>query len=137
MRDTLQEHVERMELEEFAARTFAALGVMFWITVAGAALITGSTQAFYGFALVALAATGLLVVGWFFERTAAVAAVLLAVATVAWGISLAWEAGLWIIVGATLVVPFLITAALFLAVRHEERVVEDVENGIPIRGAHA
>ncbi len=69
-----------------------------------------------------LAVLVILVIGWKYERLAAVLLVAASVAVVAWGLIYQWEQGVWIVMAAVLVAPMALAAILFtLSARAEER----------------
>jgi len=69
-----------------------------------------------------LAVLVILVIGWKYERLAAVLLLAASVAVVAWGFMYGWEAGVWIVMAAVLIAPMALAAVLFtLSARAEER----------------
>ena len=111
--------------ERLAARLFVLLGGIFWIIAAfaGSALYTNlgfayaAGQALIPFGLAAVA----LLVGWFYERIAAALLFIGAIAAVAWGVIIGWEAGVWGIMALVLIAPTVIAGLLFLMAARTQR----------------
>lgn len=137
MRNTLDSHIERMEIDELVSRGIVLLGGLFWSLVAVVAVGIGSTEMAIVTAVIALALFGIEAIGWFYERTAGALLIACAAATAVYGVAMAWEASIWIIMLATMILPLLFASALFFLAGHEEEVVERAERGVPLRGAHA
>lgn len=116
---------ERMNVERLLARVFVAAGGVFWVVAQFGGLYffedSGITAA-VGSALVPLAiAVGAFVLGWFYERIAAVALAIGAAAVVVWGLVAGWEMGSWLGMTAIVIGPMLAAAVLFwLASRMQE-----------------
>lgn len=120
----------RMSIERISARTFVVLGGLFWTIAAFAGPYffgaVGLTAAL-GNAFVPLAITvAALAIGWFYERLAAALLVAGALTILVIGAFMAWEPVVWLVIVGFIVVPMVISAALFgLAARMQE--VCDVE----------
>lgn len=116
---------ERMNVERLFARGFVILGGIIWTVMLfaseTAAKYTNFTYTFdevvaaTGSALLPLAITVLVfVVGWFYEKLAALLLFLGAGGVVAWGVIAGWAASLWAIMGVLLIGPMLLAGLLFL-----------------------
>jgi hypothetical protein len=116
---------ERMNVERLFARGFVILGGILWTVM----LFASETAASYtnftytldeviaaaGSAVLPLAAAVLVfVVGWFYEKLAALLLVVGALGVVAWGVIASWSVSLWVIMGIALVGPMLLAALLYL-----------------------
>jgi len=136
---TMKDRAEdALEVDEFVIRLFMIVGACIWIAAAAMAYVTGELEVFYGYSVVALFTVAVLAVGWFYERIAEAALLVAAGALIAWGVSAGWEAGIWLMMGATVILPMIVAAALFAFEVREERVIEGVEHhALPVRGAHA
>jgi protein-S-isoprenylcysteine O-methyltransferase Ste14 len=107
-----------MNIERIGARAFVLVGGLLWAAAAfgasfsylGESMTQAAEQAFIFLVLTVIA----FVVGWFYEKLAALLLLLGALGIVAWGIVGAWEAGVWLTMGAVLIAPMLIAALLFL-----------------------
>ena len=128
---------DALEVDEFVIRLFMIVGVCIWTVAAAMAYLGGALEVFFGYSMVALFTAGVLAVGWFYERIAEAALLVAAGALTAWGISAGWEMGIWLMMGATLIAPMILAAALFAFEEREERVIERVEHGLPAHAAHA
>ena len=111
-------NTERMSLQRAFARGFVVAGGLFWIIAAfagrffynEAGTAVATRDAVYPFA----ATVAILVIGWTYERLAAVLLFAGASGVVAWGIMFGWEPGLWFLMSVVLLAPMLIAAVLFL-----------------------
>jgi hypothetical protein len=118
----------RIQLERGFARGFVIAGGLFWAvaTFAGLHIFgdTGVAAAMLGafFPLVATLAT--LVIGWYYERFAAVLLVVASFAAVVWGVSASFEMGVWIIMTIALIGPMMTAATLFWMARREQEALE-------------
>ena len=75
-----------------------------------------------------LAVLVILVIGWKYERLAAVLLLAASVAVVAWGLMYGWESGVWIVMSAVLIAPMTLAAVLFvLSARAEDRRLSSAE----------
>ena len=113
-----QDILERKNTERIFARAFTVLGGIFWIgaAFAGPYVYQGqSVMGAFNTAIYPLIFTiGVLVIGWFQERLAALVLVLGAVGTIAWGaIDGRWEPFVWGIMLVFFVTPTVISAVLF------------------------
>jgi hypothetical protein len=69
-----------------------------------------------------LAILVILVIGWRYERLAAVLLVAASLVIVAFGFIYEWESGMWIVMGAAIIAPMALAAVLFaLSARAEDR----------------
>lgn len=136
MRGAWEKHLERMEAEEFWASAFMGAGCLIWAGIAGAALLTGSVEAFYGFGACAVLCAVIFAAGINHQRVAIAALMTALVALVMWGASMQWELGIWLIIGASLVIPLNLAAILYYEARREISFMEHV-NPVSGRGAHA
>lgn len=116
---------ERMNVERLFARGFVIFGGLVWTVMffaaETAARYSGITYTLdevikaAGSALLPLAAAILVfVVGWFYERLAAVLLFAGAAGVIAWGIVIGWTGALWAIMGVALIGPMALAAVLFL-----------------------
>jgi hypothetical protein len=110
---------DRMNLERIFARGFVLLGGAIWVAAAlGAASktylnATPMETAWLAFIPLALAITAFLV-GWFYERLAAVLLFAGAAVVVVWGLIGAWEMGVWMTMTAMLIAPTAVAGLLYL-----------------------
>jgi hypothetical protein len=108
---------DTMTLERISARTFVIIGGLFWVVAAFAAgrgLVSGSSIMSFDTALMPLVLTvAILAIGWFFEYAATGILVVGSIGVAAWGMSVGWEAGVWMLMISTLIAPMLISATLF------------------------
>jgi len=126
--DAVETHTTRMNVDRLFARGFVVAGGLFWMIASFAALYAyvGSSAssallaAFFPFA----ATVATLVIGWYFERTAAALLVLGSIAVLVWGAIASWEAGVWLLMGIFMIGPMLTAAALFTMARREQAQVE-------------
>jgi len=137
MRDRIDEVEDRLEIDELFIRAFMILGVTICALATLAAFVSGNRDVLYGYGILTLFATAVLVVGWYYERAAAGMMGIAAVAAVLWGVSLGWDLALWIMVGITLIVPLVIGAAMFYYEDREEEVIEHAQATVPTRAVHA
>lgn len=116
---------ERMNVERLFARGFVIFGGIVWTVMffaaETAARYSGLTYTLEevvraaGSALLPLAAALLVfVVGWFYEKLAALLLLVGAIGMVAWGIAVGWAGPLWVIMGVVLIGPMVLAAVLFL-----------------------
>jgi hypothetical protein len=140
MSDTTHDHSRDVEyVERILARGFVLAGGVFWMLAA----FTGP-YVYEGISLASslrmaagplLAAVMTLVIGWKYERLAALLLFAASSAVVVWGVLYAWEVGVWVIMSIVLIAPMLLSAALFtLAARSEEHHTAPAEE---LEGAHA
>ncbi len=120
---------ERMNIERLLARAFVVAGGLFWYLAAmGAAtryLEDGSEVFAEGWILLGVTVV-LFVIGWLYEKLAAVVLVLLSVGFVVYGLLSpgVGEAGVWAIWLLFTVAPALIAATLFLLASRMQRICE-------------
>lgn len=121
-------HERRIYLERSVARAFVILGGVFWAIAAFAGLYafrnTGAGASLLAASVPLVASLVTLVIGWYWER---LASVMLAVATfafIAWGISIQFELGVWILTTLALIGPMLSASVLFWMARTEQVALE-------------
>jgi hypothetical protein len=111
-------NLERKNAERIFARGFTVLGGVFWVGLAfagpyvyGGQTVLGAFQT----AIYPLVFTvGVLVLGWYYERLAALILALSALGTIAWGLIWGgWEPFVWVIMIGFFVTPTVISAVLF------------------------
>ncbi|MBE0476429.1 MAG: hypothetical protein IBX62_04935 [Coriobacteriia bacterium] len=115
---------ERMNFERIAARGVVVGGGVFWVAAAFSGPYAFKDVPFaqaVGTAAVPFALTVfVLLLGWWFERAAALLLYGLSGAGVLWGLVAGWEPALWVLVAFVFIVPMLIAGGLFhLAARME------------------
>lgn len=137
MRDRIDDVEDRLEIGEAVIRGFMAIGLIIWTVAAIGALIVGETLVFYMYSGVALFTMVAFIVGEFYEYAATALLGVGAAALVVWGVTAGWETGLWLMMGATLIIPMLFAAGMFLFEEREEKVIERVERTQPTRIIHA
>lgn len=130
---------DRMAVERLFAYGFVGIGGVFW-----ASAVFGADYGYSGLspmvsarnALFPLALTlGVLAVGWFFERAAAVLLVLTAAGVVVWGALTGWEPGVWSLVTVTLIGPMLVSAVLYWLAARMQRVCDLEQTTAPAERA--
>ena len=113
-----RDNLEIKNVERIFARGFTVLGGLFWIGMAfagpyvygGQSVLTAFQTAIYPLAFT----VGVLILGWFYERLAALILALGAMGTIAWGLIWGgWEPFVWGIMIAFFVTPTVISAVLF------------------------
>jgi hypothetical protein len=111
-------NLEHKNTERIFARGFTVLGGVFWVGLAfagpyvygGQTVLSAVQTAIYPLAFT----IGVLVLGWFYERLAALILGLAALGTIAWGLIWGgWEPFVWGIMLAFFVTPTVISAVLF------------------------
>ncbi len=111
-------HPDRMNLERLAARAFVVGGGIFWVIAAFAAPYvygrSGATVAIQTAIYPFVATAAILVIGWTYERMAAVLLLAGAAGVAVWGVLFGWELGVWILMSTVLIAPITIAAVLFL-----------------------
>jgi hypothetical protein len=118
----------RIYLERGVARAFVIGGGVFWAIAALAGLYSfrdaGALRAFL-VAGIPLAATILtLIVGWYWERIAAAMLAVASIGAVYYGLSVQFDAGVWLLVTLTLIGPMMTAAVLFWLARREYEALE-------------
>lgn len=111
-------NTDTMDGQRIAARLFVGLGGVCWSVLAIDSALTFGTpnaavftiQMVLPLALSTLALT----IGWFYENLAAALLFAGAIATVAWGVMVGWELGVWGLMGLFLIAPEIIAGVLFL-----------------------
>lgn len=109
---------ESMNLTRLFARLFVIGGGIFWVTAVfgadygyrGASPLVSARNALLPLALT----VAVLAVGWFFEYVAAGILTAGTGAVIAWGVTAAWETGVWALMVTTLIGPMLTAAMLFI-----------------------
>jgi hypothetical protein len=112
-------------VERLLARAFVIAGGVFWISAAFAGpYVFGDVtlaQSVKTAAWPFITTVAILLIGWRYERLAAVLLFAASTAVVVWGVIYEWETGVWIVMTAVLIAPLAIAALLFtLASRTEE-----------------
>lgn len=119
MRDdvTVQE-TEIEAVERLAARGLVIAGGAFWAIAAFAGPYVyhgiGFAESIKTAAWPFLAALVILVIGWSYERLAALLLFAAAAGVVVWGSMYAWEVGVWVIMTFVLILPMVSAGVLFL-----------------------
>jgi len=118
----------RIQLERGFARAFVILGGAFWGVAAFAGLFsfreTGAREALLAAAVPLFAALVTLVIGWYWERVAAVMLTLASGVVVYWGVVTQFELGVWMLITIFLIGPMLTAAVLFWLARQEHIALE-------------
>jgi hypothetical protein len=113
------EYVERL-----FARGFVILGGVFWVaatfagplTFGGVGIVASVKTAIWPF----LATVATLIVGWKYERIAAVLLFGASAAVPIWGLLYNWEAGVWLLMACLLIAPMALAGILFLLAERAE-----------------
>jgi len=117
MSSSTQCNPDRMSIERFFARGFVIIGGIFWTSA-----VFGADYGYRGFSPMVSARNALmplvltlfvLGVGWFYERLVALVLAGGSLAVVVWGITAAWEPGVWSLVVATLIGPMIVAGLLY------------------------
>lgn len=137
MKGEIQDTEDRLEFDELLVRGFTAIGLVIWASAGVMSLISRQMEAFIGFAILALTTTGVLVLGWYYERIASAVLAVGAAALIVWGVVAGWEVGVWMMMGVLLIVPAMVAAAMFLFAEHEEEVIEHAAQPATSRTARA
>lgn len=107
-----------MDLERFFARGFVIAGGLFWIIAAFAGPYfygqTGTAVAIRDAVYPFAATVAMLVIGWTYERLAAVLLFAGAAGVLGWGVLFGWETGVWLLMSTVLIAPMVIAGVLFL-----------------------
>ena len=131
-------NLDRMTLERIVARSFVVVGGVFWIAAALAAgrgfvggdgSIMSSTTVLFPLVLT----LAILAIGWFYEYAASAILVAGSVSVATWGIVAGWEPGVWMLMITTLLVPMLISAALFFLAARMQGICSLESRGITSR----
>jgi len=116
----------RIAAERGVARAFVIAGGAFWSIAMFMGLTSGGYSGWVMLGafvpLVAVAAT--LIIGWYYERAAAMLLVAASMAVVAWGVIYQFEVGVWAIMTFALLGPMLTAAVLFWMARREQDAFE-------------
>ena len=112
-------------VERLFARGLVVAGGLFWIIAmfAGRYVFgdSGTNDAVRTAIWPFAAACATLIVGWTYERLAALLLVAGSTGVIVWGVLFGWEIGVWIIMATVLISPMLLAAVLFtLAGRERE-----------------
>lgn len=137
MKDRIDDVEDRLEVGEIFVRGFMALGALIWTVAAIGAYLGGRPGVFYAYGVVAILTVAAFLVGEFHQFAGAALLGAGAAALVVWGVVAGWEVGIWVMMGATLIVPTMLAAGLFLFEEREEKVIERVERTQPTRIIHA
>lgn len=128
VRATLEAAERRIFLERGFARAFVIAGGAFWAIAAFAGLYwfrdSGVPAAFLAAGIPLVATLVTLIIGWYWERLAAVMLGLASVGVVYWGVVVQFELGVWILVTLALIGPMLTAAVLFWLARRELEALE-------------
>lgn len=117
---------ERMNFQRILARTFLILGGIFWVSA-----VFGAKWSYQGAPLTeSLANAGVyavivivvFIVGLFYETLAAVLLAVAAIGVIVWGIIAGWEAGVWSTVAFFVLLPMILSAALYAAAARMQRI---------------
>jgi len=120
---------ERMNLQRILARGFVVFGGIFWVSAAlgagsrtylNATPMQTATMAAVPLVISVIA----LLVGWFYERLAAVLLLAGVVVVIVWGLIAGWEAGVWATMAAFLMAEMVVSALLFFLAAQTQRVCE-------------
>jgi hypothetical protein len=126
---------DRLNVYRLFARTFVLGGGVFWVLVVFTGtmgmnseaifLFTSASSEKFGMALAyamiwVVVAAVVFVVGLFWERIAAILLGVAAVGSIAYGVALQWETGLWFIVGLFIILPIAIAATFYLLAAREQ-----------------
>ena len=120
---------DRMNLQRILARGFVVFGGIFWVSAAlgagsrsylNATPMETATMAVVPLVISVIA----LLVGWFYERLAAVLLLAGVVVVIIWGLIAGWEAGVWATMAAFLMAEMVISALLFFLAAQTQRVCE-------------
>lgn len=119
-----QYSADTANMERLFARIFVLGGGLFWIMASfmgDYGLHTISPLVSARNALIPLALTVIvLAVGWFYEYVAAGILAVAEVGIIVWGFTQGWEAGVWILLGISLLMPIGVAGVLYyLAARME------------------
>lgn len=117
---------ERMNFQRILARLFLLFGGIFWVSA-----VFGARWSYQGAPLTeSLADAGVyaiivivvFMVALFYETLAAILLAVAAVGVIVWGIVAGWEAGVWSTVAFFVLLPMLLSAALFAAAARMQRI---------------
>ncbi len=119
MRDNAPEHqTDVQRVESYFARGFVIAGGLFWGIAAFAGPYvyqeTGLAASMKTAMWPLLAAIVILIIGWTYERLAAVLLFGAAAAVPAWGVLYNWEIGVWLVMSVVLIVPMVLAGVLFI-----------------------
>lgn len=117
---------ERMNFQRILARVLLLFGGVFWVSA-----VFGARWSYQGAPLTkSLADAGIyaiivvvvFVVGLFYETLAAILLAVAAVGVVVWGIIAGWEAGVWSTVAFFVLLPMILSAALYAAAARMQKI---------------
>lgn len=118
----------RIQVERGVARAFVIAGGLFWAIAAFAGLYsyrqTGAASAFLAAAAPLGASALVLVIGWYWERIAAIVLAAASVGVVYWGVAAQFELGVWLLMTIVLIGPMMTAAVLFWMARTELKALE-------------
>lgn len=115
--------VARMYIERGIARAFVVLGAAFWgvCTIAAALWYQRGQEALFFIAAIPfLMNIACLIIGWRFERTAAVMLSITAAGTIWWAAAHSFELGVWMLFVLLIIGPMATAAVLFWLARQGE-----------------
>lgn len=117
-----------MNVERLFARLFVVAGGIFWIAAFFGAAVgyrdKTPLQASFGALLPLAIVVAVFVLGWFFEKLAAVVLWAGSAAVVVWGAVAAWEPAVWVQMVAALIGPMLLAGALYWLAARMQTVCE-------------
>jgi hypothetical protein len=132
-------NTDRMNVYRLAARYLVVFGGLFWaaVVLAGALRLNSSsifefkvvspnlnTALAYSMVWIGVAAL-VFVVGFFFERIAAVLLILAAAGSIAFGAYMNWESGMWMIMLFFIIIPVLVSAAMYWLAAREQSLCDE------------
>jgi uncharacterized membrane protein len=125
-------NTDRMNVERILARGFVIAGGLFWVIAAfagpyfydRAGTAIAVRDAVYPFA----ATVAALVIGWTYERLAAIVLFAGAAGVVAWGIMFGWELGVWLLMSIVLIAPMVTASVLFVLASRMQAACARVES---------
>ncbi len=123
VRAELEAAGRRIQVERGVARAFVILGGVFWGIATFAGLYwyreTGVGAAALAAGAPLLASLVTLVIGWYWERAAAILLVLASLAVIYWGVITGFELGVWGLMTVALIGPMMTAGALYWLARGE------------------
>ena len=125
--DPVQESLEAagrsIQGKRGVARAFVIFGGAFWGVATFAGLYTFRETGWQAAAIAAavplFASLVTLVIGWYAERAASALLALASVAVIYWGVTIGFEAGVWMLMTIALIGPMLTASTLFWMARTE------------------
>lgn len=120
--------MEQMNFQRILARAMLILGGIFWVS-----MIWGASWAYQGqpfaesfsnAAIFAAAIAAVFVLGLFYEYLAAIVLAVVAVGVIVWGIVAGWEPGVWGYAAFVILLPTVLSAALYAAAARMQNICE-------------